>query len=628
MSKEIHSFQAEVQQLMNLMVHSLYSNKEIFLRELISNASDAIDKKRFEEITNHNILKSEKEPSIVVTPYTDQNLLVIEDNGIGMTKEELMNNLGTIANSGTKKFLEKLSEQDKKDANMIGQFGVGFYAAFMVADSIVVDSFSATGSQAYKWSSKGDGSYSLEKSDKKTPGTRIELHLKESEKEFAEEFRLRSIIRKYSDYVTYPIFLTEKDDKETKETRVNKSTPVWARAKRENKPEDYKELYKQISMDWREPLLWEHMSVEGSLPFQSVVFVPSEAPFDLYTRDTHGLHLYVKRVSIMEKCKELLPEYLRFVTGVVETDELPLNVSREILQHNNKLPQIKKQVVKKILGSLSQLAKNDSEKYLSFYKVFGAVLKEGFHFDHEQHEALADLVRFKSTLTGKEGWVSFKDYLSRKAEGQKEIFYLTGASFEAVERSPHLESLVSRGIEVLLLCDPIDEWFLMSYPKYADHELKSINKGDLNLEGIGKEPIENNKEPEASPEALVGLLDLFRNRFSEEIKEVRLSKRLRESPCCFVADEHGLSSYMEKMMKAAGQAMPASKKILEVNPSHSLIKSLAEQKNKNANEQVLNDWVDVLYDTALLAEGSPLKNPGDFSKKLTKIMEMAVSEKL
>ncbi len=622
MSKEVHSFQAEVQQLMNLMVHSLYSNKEIFIRELISNSSDALDKLRFEEITNHNLVKSDKENSITLSTNKEANILILEDNGIGMNKEELMNNLGTIANSGTKKFLEKLSEQDKKDSNLIGQFGVGFYSAFMVAEKIIVESRSALGGTSYKWISAGDGSYTIEESDKETRGTRIELHLKADEKEFAEDYRIRSIVKKYSDYVTYPIFLLENENNEVKETRLNKSTPVWARNKRDNKPEDYQELYKQISMDWREPLLWEHISVEGIVPFNAVVFVPSEAPFDLYTRDNHGLHLYVKRVSITEKCKELLPEYLRFVAGVVETDELPLNVSREILQQNNRLPQIKKQVVKKVLSALQNLAQNDSEKYLNFYKIFGSVLKEGFHFDHDQHEALSELVRFKSSKTGKEGWVSFKQYLENKAENQKEIFYLTGPSYDAVERSPHLEELTSRGIEVLLLVDPIDEWFLMSYAKHGEFELKSINKGELSLNGIGKEP-EASVAEESKPEELVGLLDLFRNQLSEDIKEVKISKRLRESACCLVSDEGGMSSHMERIMKASGQAMPPSKRILEVNPSHPLIRSLATQQNKGSDKTMLADWVEVLYDTALLAEGNNVKNPGIFAKKLTKIMELA-----
>jgi molecular chaperone HtpG len=624
MTAEVHSFQAEVQQLMNLMVHSLYSNKEIFLRELISNSSDAVDKLRFEEITNHNLLKSDKENSITLSIDKDNSILFIEDNGIGMSKEELMNNLGTIASSGTKKFLEKLSEQDKKDSNLIGQFGVGFYSAFMVAKKIIVDSRSAHGDQAYKWASLGDGSYTIENSEKETRGTRIEIHLKDEEKEFSEDWRIRSIVKKYSDYVTYPIFLLETKEGKEEETRLNKSTPVWARNKRENKPEDYQELYKQISMDWKEPLLWEHMSVEGLVPFNAVIFVPSEAPFDLYTRDNHGLHLYVKRVSITEKCKELLPEYLRFIAGVVETDELPLNVSREILQHNNKLPQIKKQIIKKALSSLQHLSTSDKEKYLNFYKTFGAVLKEGFHFDQEQHESLSELVRFKSSKTGKDGWVSFKEYIERKAEAQRDIYFLTGQSFESVERSPHLEALTSRDIEVLFLTDPIDEWFLMSYSKHGEYNLKSINKGDLDLNGIGKESEEDKKNEEAPVEELVSLLDLFRTKLSEDIKEVKISKRLRESACCLVADENGMTAHMERIMKATGQGFGGNnKRILEINPSHALIKNLADRKNKGVDDSMLTEWVEVLYETALLSEGSPVKNPGTFAKRLTKIMEMA-----
>ncbi len=634
MTLETHSFQAEVQQLMNLMIHSLYSNKEIFLRELISNSSDAIDKIRFEEITNHNLLKSDREPSIVISAHEDQKMLVIEDNGIGMTKEEIISNLGTIANSGTKKFLEKLSDQDKKDANLIGQFGVGFYAVFMVAEKIVLQTRSALeNSKGYRWTSDGQGSYTLEECDKETRGTRIEIYLKEEEKEFSQDWRARGVVQKYSNYVTYPIFLVEtKEDPETKEkkteeVRLNQSTPVWIRPKRENKKEDYIELYKQLSKDWREPLMWEHINSEGLLPFHAVVYIPTEAPFDLYTRDNHGLHLYVKRVSIAEKCKELLPEYLRFASGVVETDDLPLNVSREILQENTKLPQIKKQVVKKVLGSLKKLAEKDSEKYLAFYKVFGAVLKEGFHFDQEQHKVLSELVRFKSTTTGADGWVSLKEYLDRKVEGQKDLYYVTGSSFEAVEKSPHLETLLARGIEVLFLTDPIDEWFLMSYPKHGDAEFKSISKGDLDISSVGQESEESKKEAaeaEASPEQLAGLIDLFRNRLGEFIKEVRISKRLKESACCLVADTNDMSSHLERMMRASGQAMPAQKKILELNPSHPLIKNLASKKNSEvvAGED-LNEWVDVLYDTALLAEGNQIKNPGSFAKKLTKMMERA-----
>jgi molecular chaperone HtpG len=625
MTAEVHSFQAEVQQLMNLMVHSLYSNKEIFLRELISNASDAVDKLRFEEITNHNLLKSDKENSISIRMDKENSILFLEDNGIGMSKDDLMNNLGTIASSGTKKFLEKLSEQDKKDSNLIGQFGVGFYSAFMVAKKIIVESRSAHGAPAYKWTSLGDGSYTLEESAKETRGTLIEIHLKEEEKEFIEDWRIRGIVKKYSDYVTYPIFMIEtKEDGQIEETRLNKSTPVWARNKRENKPEDYQELYKQISMDWKEPMLWEHISVEGLVPFNAVIFVPTEAPFDLYTRDNHGLHLYVKRVSITEKCKELLPEYLRFISGVVETDELPLNVSREILQQNNKLPQIKKQIIKKALSSLQHLSTSDNEKYLKFYQTFGAVLKEGFHFDYEQHESLSELIRFKSSKTGKEGWISFKEYIERKAEGQKEIYYLTGPNFESVERSPHLEDLTSRGIEVLFLIDPIDEWFIMSYAKHGEFNLKSINKGDLDLSGVGKENEEEKKNEEKPVEELVGLLDLFRTKLSDKIKEVKISKRLRESACCLVADENGMTAHMERIMKATGQGMGSvNKRILEINPSHSLIKNLADRKNKGTDDSTLSEWVEVLYETALLSEGSPVKNPGTFAKRLTKIMEMA-----
>ncbi len=618
MSQEVHSFQAETQQLLNLMIHSLYSNKEIFLRELISNASDAIDKVRFEEITKSNLLSAEGEAGIRLTVVPESRRLIVEDTGIGMTRDELIANLGTIANSGTKKFLEKLNENDKKDAQLIGQFGVGFYAAFMVAEHIVVETRSASGDQAWVWESSGNGTYTLNQGSKSARGTRVELTLKEEEKEFLEEWRLKSIVRKYSDYVTYPILWLDKDNKEE---RLNKSTPVWARSKKDNKPEDYQELYKQLSGDWQEPLFWEHMSVEGLLPFQSVVYVPSAVPFDLYQRDSHGLHLYVKRVSISDKCKELIPEYLRFVSGVVETDELPLNVSREILQQNTKLPAIRKQIVKKILSSLQNIAKNEPEKYTGFYENFGAVLKEGFHFDRDNHEALAELARFRSTSTGRDGWISLNDYWKRKADGQKDIYFLSGPSYDAVSASPHLEALTTRGIEVILLTDPIDEWFVMDYPKHGEAQLKSISKGDLDLSGVGKEPEKKQNEEEIAPEQIAPLLEIFRRKCGETLKDVKISKRLVDSPCCLIADEFGLSAQMERMMKASNKEFTGSKRILEVNPSHPIIRSLVTKAQLNPADVAIEEWVDVLYDTALLAEGSPVRNPGAFAKKLTKMLE-------
>lgn len=619
MTQEVHSFQAETQQLLNLMIHSLYSNKEIFLRELISNASDALDKVRFEEITKPNLLPAKGESGIRLSVTADSRKLVIEDSGIGMTRDELIANLGTIANSGTKKFLDKLNENDKKDAQLIGQFGVGFYSAFMVAEKITVETRSASGDPAWLWESEGNGTYTLTGGTREERGTRIELTIKEDEKEFLEEWRLKGIVRKYSDYVTYPILWKDKDDKEE---RLNKSTPVWARAKKDNTPEDYKELYKQLSNDWQEPLLWEHVNAEGLMPFQAVAFIPSAVPFDLYQRDSHGLHLYVRRVSITDKCKELIPEYLRFVSGVVETDELPLNVSREILQQNSKLPAIRRQLVKKLLTSLQNLAKNDVEKYAGFYSQFGAVLKEGFHFDHENHENLAELVRFRSSKTGRDGWVSLKEYWERKASEQKDIYYLSGPSFDAVSASPHLESLTSRGIEVLFLTDPIDEWFVMDYPKFGEAVLKSIAKGQLDLTGVGTEPEKKDSTDQATPEQIAPLLEVFRRKCADTLKDVKISTRLVDSPCCLVADEHGLSAHMERLMKATNKEFSGSKRILEVNPSHPIILSLVRRAQTNSSDASLEEWVDVLYDTALLAEGSPVRNPGVFAKKLTKMLEM------
>jgi molecular chaperone HtpG len=616
---ETHTFQTEVQQLLHLMIHSLYSNKEIFLRELISNSSDALDKLRFEEVTNRNLLSSDLELGVTITSVPESLRLVIEDNGIGMNHDDMVTNLGTIANSGTKKFLDSLNENQKKDANLIGQFGVGFYSAFMVAEKITVESRSAQGGESWIWESQGGGTYSMSPGTREQRGTRIELVLKEEDKEFLEEWRLKDIIKKYSNYVTYPVSIV---DKENKTERVNQTTPVWAKNKRENKQEEYYELYKQLSKDYQDPLVYEHMSVEGLVPFNAVVYVPQAAPFDLSSRDTQGLHLYVKRVSITDKCKELIPEYLRFVSGVVETDELPLNVSREILQQNNKLPAIRKQIVKKVLGSLQNLARQESEKYLKFYEIFGPVLKEGFHFDHENHEQLSELVRFKSTATGSEGWVSLKEYLDRKAEGQKDIYYITAPSFESASRSPHLEALVSRGLEVLFLVEPIDEWFVMDYTKHGEFQFKSIAKGDLDLQGAGKEPEAKEEGSEVPAADLAPLLDAIRTKLSSDIKDVKISKRLTESPVCLVADEYGLSANMERLLKAAGREVGAFRKTLEVNASHPLIKNLVTLKSQGAQEN-LESWIDILYETALLAEGSPLKNPGDFAKKLTQMMTQA-----
>jgi molecular chaperone HtpG len=538
-----------------------------------------------------------------------------------MTRDELIQNLGTIASSGTKKFLESLKEGDRKDANLIGQFGVGFYSAFMVAERVIVETASARDGQGYRWESVGDGTFTITDIERSERGTRVELILKSDDKEYADAWRVESIIKKYSDYITYPVYLMEK---EGTERRLNKTTPVWARPKRDNKPEDYNELYKQIAHDWKDPLLSEHFSAEGLTTFQSVVFVPTEAPTDLYNRDEHGLHLYVKRVSIMEKCKDLIPEYLRFVKGVVETDELPLNVSREILQQNSKITTIRKQVTKKVLGLLQNTAKNDSEKYSQFYGTFGAVLKEGFHFDHDNHETLAELARFRSTKTEPTGWISLKEYTERLAAGQKDIFYISAPSQDIAAHSPHLEALTARGVEVLFLTDPIDEWFVVDYPKHKDFTFRSITKGDIELKDLGEAPADMPKREETPAGTLAGLLESLRGRLGENVKEVKVSQRLTESACCLVAEEHGLSSHMERMLKATNKDFASSKKILEVNPSHPLIRNLAEQREKgSASEAQLNEWIDTLYDTALVAEGSPIKDPANFARRITQIMQQA-----
>jgi molecular chaperone HtpG len=613
---QTHSFQAEVTQLLDLMIHSLYSNKEIFVRELISNASDAIDKLRFEQITKKDLVA--EEGKIVLSIDADKKILVIEDTGIGMNPEELVKFLGTIAHSGTKKFLSNLKDEDKKNSSLIGQFGVGFYSAFMVASKVSVESKSALGGESSVWESEGKGSYTLSPGTRTTNGTKIQIFLKEDENEFSEEWRLKGIVKKYSDYVTYPIeFL----DKEGKQDRINRSTPVWAKNKKDNTPEDYNELYKQIGQDYREPLAYEHISVEGTTSFQAVVFVPAEPPFDFMQRDTqHGLHLYVKRVSIMEKCKELLPEYLRFASGVVETDDLPLNVSREILQQNAKLNVIKKQVVKKTLGKLQDILKNDKVKYLNFYEKFGAVLKEGFHYDKDSHEVLAELAQFKTSKG--DAWTSLDEYVSRFAENQKEIYYVTGASVDTLRQSPLLESLTTKGIEVILLADAIDEWFTMEYLEHKGFKLKNIAKGEMDTAEVGKKVENEVQKPEPEAEDLAWLMQNFRDVLSSEIKDVKSSKRLTESPCCLVSEEFGMSAHMERIMKATQKDFVGQKRILEINPTHPLVQTMLSFKNKN--ESVLKEWVEVLYDTALISEGSQIKNPGTFAKRLSKMMQSSV----
>jgi molecular chaperone HtpG len=625
MALETHSFQAEVKQLLQLMIHSLYSNKEIFLRELISNASDAIDKVRFEQVTKHDLVANSKSAGIRISSFPDSKRLVIEDTGIGMTRDELMTHLGTIAHSGTKKFLEQLAEGDKNSANLIGQFGVGFYSAFMVADRITVTTRSAQkDSVACRWESSGDGSFTIDEipnAAEMDRGTRIELQIKESEKEFLDDWRIKAIIKKYSNYVTYPIFFI---DKENKEEQVNTTVPVWARSKADNKDEDYHELYKQISYDFREPLLYEHLKAEGHLSFDAVVFVPQEPPFDLYQRDKHGLHLYTKRVSIDDKCKDLIPEYLRFVSGVVETDDLPLNVSREILQQNNRIPAIRKQIVKKILGTLSKLSNDDNKKYMDFYEKFGAVLKEGFHFDQDSHDKLSELVRFHSTKSGKENWITLEEYVKDFAPGQKDIYYITGSSIDAVSRSPHLEAFRARGVDVLFLTDAIDEWVVMSFTKFKDHELKSIAKGQIDLSGIGTEPAEDEKKSSAiSQEEIAPLLDLFRKQLDGVIKDVKVSHRLTESPVCLVAEENAMSAQLEQLMKVSNKDFQGSRKILEVNTSHPLIKNLRSLQQREGGDAKMSDWIEILYNTALLAEGSPIQDPGTFARRVTKVMEEA-----
>ncbi len=624
MSSEQIAFQAEVQQLLQLMIHSLYSNEEIFLRELISNSSDALDKARYEEVAGAQLLPASFEAAVRITAYPESKRLVIEDSGIGMTREEMVRNLGTIAHSGTRAFLERMKQDEKKNSALIGQFGVGFYSAFMVASHVNVESLSGQpGQGAWVWESSGDGSFTVRPGEKTTRGTRIELTLKEGQEEYAAEFRIRDIVRSYSNYVTFPVLL---ENSKGEFERINESTPLWAKAKREVTPEQYADFYRQLTGDHKEPLLHEHIHAEGIIPYSALVYIPKEPLSNLYQRAEHGFQLFIKRISVQDKCKDLCPEYLRFVQGVVETDELPLNVSRELLQSSTKLGVIRKGITRKILASLAGLAERDEPAYLNFYETFGPVLKEGLHFDPDNQETLGGLLRWRSSKEGPGGWVSLATYMERAVSGQKEIYVLSAPTYEAAAESPHLEALSAKGIEVLFLLDAVDEWVLMSYKKHGEWGFREIAKGDLDLRGVGTDTPEDTREPVA-PGALAHLLDGLRTVLEDLVKDVKVSKRLSSSPCCLVAEEFGLSSQMERILKASKQDYTLSRKILEVNPSHPLIRNLA-QLAEGGNKDQLKEWAHFLYEAALLSEGGSLANPGDFARRLTGLLETATGAQI
>ncbi|MCF6764475.1 molecular chaperone HtpG [Thiotrichales bacterium 19S3-7] len=626
-NKETFGFQTEVKQLLHLVIHSLYSNKEIFLRELISNASDASEKLRFEAIAKPELLEDDSELTIEVDFDKENKTVTVRDHGIGMSRDEAIENLGTIAKSGTKQFLEALSGDKARDSQLIGQFGVGFYAAFIVADEVTVNTRRAglSSDEGIRWHSKGDGEFSLENITKATRGTEVILHLKDDEVEFLDNWRLRSIITKYSDHIAFPIQMKkrEHDDKGNETVldeweTVNKAKALWQRSKNEITDEEYKEFYKHISHDFADPLTWTHNKVEGNQEYTTLLYLPEKAPFDLWERERKGgIQLYVQRVFIMESA-ELMPQYLRFVKGVIDSSDLPLNISREILQHNRILDKIKKASVKKVLDMLAKMAKNDPEQYEKFYNAFGQVLKEGIIEDQENKEKIAELLRFASTHNDSDVQdVSLKEYSARMKPEQKDIYYVTAESYTAAKNNPQLEIFRKKGIEVLLLSDRVDEWLSSHLTEFEGKTLKSIAKGDLDLGELDDE--NDKKEQEKAKEDFESVIKQMKEVLGEKVEEVRISKRLTDSPSCLVIGDYGMSLHLQKVMAEAGQpGFGMSKPILEINPNHDLVKHLKEEQD----DVVFADWTNLLHQQAVLSEGGQLEDPASFVNLMNKHLKV------
>jgi molecular chaperone HtpG len=624
--KETLGFQTEVKQLLHLMIHSLYSNKEIFLRELISNASDAVDKLRFEALAQPELLEGGAELKIRVSFDKAANTVTIEDNGIGMSREDVIAHLGTIAKSGTADFMKNLTGDQKKDSHLIGQFGVGFYSAFIVADQ--VDVFTrragAPASEGVHWSSRGEGDFEVANVEKAERGTRIVLHLKADETEFADGWRLRNVIKKYSDHIALPIELPKESTpaegeeapaEPTWET-VNRASALWTRPRTEIKDEEYQEFYKHIGHDFENPLSWSHNKVEGKLEYNSLLYVPARAPFDLYHREApRGLKLYVQRVFIMDQAESFLPLYLRFIKGVVDSNDLSLNVSREILQKDPIIDSMKTALTKRVLDMLEKLAKNDPEQYKGFWKNFGQVLKEGPAEDFANKEKIAGLLRFSSTHDDSgEQSVSLADYLSRAKEGQDKVYYLTGDSYAQVKNSPHLEVFRKKGIEVLLLTDRIDEWLMSYLTDFDGKALTDVARGDLDLGTLDSE--EDKQAQEAVAKEKEGLAERLKAALGESVSEVRVSHRLTDSPAILAIGEHDMGLQMRQILEASGQKVPDTKPIFEFNPAHPLLDKLDHEQD----EDRFADFAHILFDQAALAAGDSLKDPAAYVRRLNKLL--------
>jgi len=626
---ETHSFQAEVKQLLHLMIHSLYSNREIFLRELISNAADACDKRRFEALDNAALLEGAGEFAIRLSFDSNAHTLTVSDNGIGMSHDEVIANLGTIAKSGTREFFARLTGDRQKDAHLIGQFGVGFYSSFIVADRVTVLTRRAGTDQAVRWESDGAGEYAVCAAERAECGTDVTLHLREEHRDLLSGWQLRGLIRKYSDHIVQPIVMKQEEFKDgasqptDEDEVVNQASALWARPRNEIADDDYKAFYRHVGHDFDEPLAWVHARVEGRQEYTQLLYIPSHAPFDLWDRSSrHGVKLYVRRVFIMDDAEKLMPLYLRFVRGVVDSADLPLNVSREILQESRDIDVIRAGCTKKVLGLLEDMAGSEDaaerDKYAGFWREFGKLLKEGVGEDLANKEKIAGLLRFASTQADSaDEIVSLADYVGRMKEGQDKIYYVTAETFNGAKNSPHLEIFRKKGIEVLLLSDRVDEWVVAHLTEFSGKPLVSVAKGGLDLGTL-----EDEREKEAHKEeegALRPLVERIRESLGDRVKEVRITHRLTESPACLVADEHDMGANLARILKAAGQTAPASRPILEINPEHPVVTKLKVEMEADAGGR-FDDWAALLFDQALLAEGGTLDDPAAFVRRINQLM--------
>jgi molecular chaperone HtpG len=617
--KETLGFQAEVKQLLDLMIHSLYSNKEIFLRELISNASDAIDRLRFAALSDDTLYENDTDYKIRVSYDKDARTITVADNGIGMTRAEVVEHIGTIAKSGTREFFQSLTGDQQKDATLIGQFGVGFYSSFVVADRVTLTTRHAglSPEEGVTWESDGGGEYTLETVEKPGRGTEVTLHLREGEDEFLNGARLRAIIHKYSDHIMQPIVMKSEDkEKQNEDEVVNRASALWTRPKSEITEEEYNEFYKHVAHDFSDPLAYVHSRMEGNYEYILLLYIPSRAPFDLWNRERHhGVKLYVRRVFIMDDAEKLLPGYLRFVRGVIDSNDLPLNISREILQQNKIIDTIRSNAVKKVLNLLSDLAANNREKYATFWQEFGRALKEGMLEDHANRESLTKLLRFASTASSNETQdMSLEDYVARMKEGQEKIYYITADSYAAAKDSPLLEIFKKKGVEVLFFSDPVDLLLEPELPEFNGKRFQSVSRGEIDLTKLEDE--QEKEEQQKSEGEVKELLERFKQILGEKVKDVRASTRLTSSPACLVVDEYDIDPNLRRLLKAAGQAIPGDKPILEINAQHPIIVKLKEEKD----EKRFTDWAYILFDQSVLSTGEKLDNPVDFVNRLNELL--------